>query len=58
INGVSLTVGRVKLDEFSVYIIPATEKHTNLGILKEQDAVNIEVDLLARYIEKQMLKQT
>ncbi|MGE0269160.1 MAG: riboflavin synthase [Candidatus Omnitrophota bacterium] len=54
INGVSLTVGAVTKEYFSVYIIPLTEKETNLGLLKEQMSVNIEVDILARYIERQM----
>ncbi|MCA9403152.1 MAG: riboflavin synthase [Candidatus Omnitrophica bacterium] len=56
VNGVSLTVGEVSADGFSVYIIPATEKHTNLGTLPEGHPVNIEVDILARYIERQMAK--
>lgn len=54
VNGVSLTVGSVTRDYFSVYIIPATERETNLGALKAKQPVNIEVDILARYIEKQL----
>lgn len=54
VNGVSLTVGAVTSKYFSVYIIPSTEKETNLGLLNEQSPVNIEVDILARYIEKQI----
>jgi riboflavin synthase len=54
VNGVSLTVGEVTKDYFSVYIIPATERETNLGVLKIKQPVNIEVDILARYIEKQL----
>lgn len=50
LNGVSLTVGRVLKDGFSVYLIPFTLKQTNLGILKPGDGINIEVDLIARYI--------
>lgn len=57
INGVSLTVGEVTADEFTVYIIPVTEKYTNLGSLNENESVNVEVDILARYIEKQMTQQ-
>lgn len=56
INGVSLTVGKVTKNMFSVYIIPVTEKETNLGQLSEKQHVNIEVDLLARYLEKQIVK--
>ncbi len=54
INGVSLTVGEVSETEFSVYLIPVTERDTNLGILEIGQSVNLEVDLLARYVEKQL----
>jgi riboflavin synthase len=59
INGVSLTV--VKASElrtpnskfyFSVAIIPHTFKHTNFGLLKKGDWVNIEFDVLGKYIQK------
>jgi riboflavin synthase len=52
INGVSLTVMEVNEKSFSVALIPYTLKNTNLGKLKNDDKVNIEVDLLARYLEK------
>lgn len=52
INGVSLTVVAVARDQFSVSLIPYTLKHTNLGDLKINDKVNIEVDLVAKYLEK------
>lgn len=58
VNGVSLTVGQVTEESFSVYLIPVTAEVTNLGQLKEGDAVNIEVDVLARYIEKQVHSQS
>jgi len=52
IDGVSLTVVRV-MDGvgFSVSIIPYTEKLTNFGFLQVNDLVNIEVDILAKYVE-------
>lgn len=50
INGVSLTVGVVKSNYFSVYLIPFTLEVTNLGILKKGDNVNLETDILAKYI--------
>jgi riboflavin synthase len=50
LNGVSLTVGAVKKDSFVVHLIPYTLKETNLGSLKRKDKVNIEIDILARYI--------
>ncbi len=58
INGVSLTVGGVTPAEFSVYIIPTTTELTNLGTIREGQAVNVEVDILARYIERQMSQQS
>lgn len=51
INGVSLTVNSVKADKFKVNIIPFTFKETNLGGLVKGSEVNIEVDLIARYLE-------
>ena len=50
LDGVSLTVGEVKKDYFSVYLIPLTLRVTTLGLKREGDGVNIEVDILARYI--------
>lgn len=52
VNGVSLTVVSVSSSRFTVSLIPHTLKHTNLGDLKVGDKVNIEVDLVAKYIEK------
>ena len=50
VNGVSLTVGKVMADSFEIYIIPYTLKESNLGLLKAKDKVNIEIDILARYV--------
>lgn len=50
IDGVSLTVGPVTKSAFSVYLIPFTKKATTLGQLKKGDRVNIETDILAKYI--------
>lgn len=52
VNGVSLTVVEVGEDNFVVSLIPYTLEHTNLGSLKVGDQVNIEVDLMAKYLEK------
>lgn len=52
INGVTLTVITVIKDTFTVGTIPYTQTHTNLGNLKTGDRVNIEVDILAKYVEK------
>lgn len=56
VNGVSLTVISVKKDTFSVGIIPYTLKNTNFGKLRIGDKVNIEVDVLARYLERMNVK--
>ena len=50
IDGISLTIGEVKGNMFFVYIIPHTLEVTTLGEKKDGDKVNIETDLLAKYI--------
>ena len=52
INGVSLTVVDVTDISFSVALIPHTLSITNLGLLQPGDSVNLEVDILAKYIER------
>jgi riboflavin synthase len=52
VNGVSLTVVDSMEDSFSVVIIPYTWEHTNLHLLKAGDAVNIEFDILGKYMQK------
>lgn len=52
INGISLTVIDSFPDAFSVAIIPYTWEHTNLHNLKEGDSVNIEFDVLGKYLQK------
>jgi riboflavin synthase len=52
VNGVSLTVNRVVADRFEVNLIPHTVAATNLGVLRTGAQVNLEVDLLARYVER------
>lgn len=52
VNGVSLTVNAVKGAEFMVNLIPHTLAASNLGKLRARDRVNLEADLLARYIER------
>lgn len=53
INGVSLTVVRSQDSEFSVVLIPHTLEVTTLGMLREGDAVNIEFDIIGKYLTKQ-----
>ena len=55
VNGVSLTVNTVERDRFSVNLIPHTLKATNLGELKKDSKVNLEVDLVARYVERMLV---
>lgn len=52
INGVSLTLSKIKKNLFEVNIIPHTLKLTNLKNLKIKDIVNIELDIFAKYIHK------
>lgn len=54
VNGVSLTVNDTGPGRFTVNIIPQTYKMTNLGLLKTGDKVNLEFDLLGKYILKIM----
>ncbi len=50
LDGISLTVGKVNDSSFEVYLIPYTLKVTNLGAKKVGDSLNIETDILAKYI--------
>jgi riboflavin synthase len=54
VDGVSLTVVEVSDAEFSVSLIPTTLEHTTLGSRQIGDRVNIEVDVLAKYVERLM----
>lgn len=54
INGVSLTVVNSKLNEFSVAIIPYTFEHTTFKVLKEGDTVNLEFDVIGKYVKRLM----
>ena len=51
INGISLTIADIKPESFVVAVIPHTFENTNLKELKNNDIVNIETDILAKYIE-------
>ena len=52
VDGVSLTVNEVEDDTFSVNIIPHTAENTTLGALQPGDNVNLEIDLIARYVAR------
>ena len=51
INGVSLTISKILKDGFQIVVIPQTLKLTNLRYLKEKDVVNVEFDVLGKYIK-------
>ena len=51
INGVSLTIAKIKKKSFEIWIIPHTLKLTNLIDLKKNDLVNIEIDILSKYVK-------
>lgn len=57
VNGVSLTVSKLENMKFSVAVIPHTLQNTNLKELKTGDLVNIETDILGRYVEKFLYSQ-
>ena len=52
INGVSLTISKITKNGFEVWIIPHTYKFTNLSKLKKSSFVNIEIDILSKYVKK------
>ncbi len=52
VNGVSLTVNKITGDDFSINLIPHTLEHTTLDLLSEGSPVNLEVDQIARYVER------
>lgn len=56
VDGVSLTVAAVTDDTFTVALIPTTLAHTTLGFRRAGDTVNIEVDIVAKYVEKLVVR--
>ena len=54
INGISLTAFNVKKKCFTVAIIPYTFEHTNMGLVKPGDKVNIEFDMLGKYLVRRL----
>ena len=52
VNGISLTVAEVLPKSFAVWIIPYTKRHTNLNRATTGDLVNLEFDILAKYVER------
>ena len=52
VDGISLTIASLEKDRFTVAVVPHTLKLTNLGSLRRGDAVNLEVDILGKYLER------
>ena len=52
VNGVSLTVSKIKKGSFEIWVIPHTLKLTNLKNLTKNELVNIEIDVLSKYVKK------
>jgi riboflavin synthase len=50
VNGISLTISKVTISGFQIWVIPHTYKETNLSKLKKKDLVNIEIDILSKYV--------
>jgi riboflavin synthase len=57
LNGISLTVFNVDADAFSVAIIPYTYTHTNIQQVKEGSSVNIEFDMIGKYVNRMLALQ-
>ena len=54
VNGISLTIADVSPRSFAVWIIPATREHTNLDSARAGDLVNLEFDVIAKYVERML----
>ena len=54
VNGISLTVAEVSKESFTAWIIPHTKSQTNLDTARADDLVNLEFDLIAKYLERML----
>ena len=50
VNGISLTISKVSKKNFQIWVIPHTYNETNLSTVKKNDLVNIEIDILSKYV--------
>ena len=57
VNGISLTVADVLPKSFVVWIIPHTKRHTNLDRAKPGDLMNLEFDILGKYVERMLSRR-
>ena len=58
IDGISLTIATLEGDVLGVTIIPHTYSNTTLGFRRVGERVNLEVDVLAKHVEKLLLRET
>jgi riboflavin synthase len=56
INGISLTIAELLEKSLAVWIIPHTKRHTNVDIIQPGDLVNVEFDILAKYVERMLAR--
>src|SRR2546423_11614005 len=56
INGISLTIAELLEKSFAVWIIPNTKRHTNIENIGAVDLVNLEFDILAKYVERMLAR--
>ena len=54
LNGVSLTIAELRAASLVVWIIPHTREQTNLGTLQPNDLLNVEFDIIAKYVERML----
>ncbi|SRR6266487_3615793 len=55
LNGISFTIAEVFPESFAVWVIPHTKQQTNLASAKPGDLINVEFDILAKYVERMLL---
>ena len=58
VEGISLTIAALAEDHFEIAVIPKTWEMTNLSTLKPSDAINLEVDMIAKYVERLLAFRT
>jgi riboflavin synthase len=56
VNGISLTIAELLPNSFAMFIIPHTKRHTNIDIVQPGDLLNIEFDILAKYVERMLAR--
>src|SRR5262249_15417634 len=54
INGISLTIAETLVESIAVWIIPHTKRRTNIDAISTGDLVNVEFDILAKYVERML----